>query len=297
MILLSQFFYIKKHYFAWNLLTLSYIDCVFLYFIIFHMKKTSILSLLGLAGFLAFSAPTFAQEVEEPADTEDSAIVAEVEEADAAVAEDLSDEVVADTEEAADEEAEDFFKNNPEAVAELNAIGDEFLNGLELTDEERAEIEASFESPEDRAAAVFGLWAIFAGAGLIYVIIALIWLILLVIALWKAFTKAGEAGWKAIIPFYNIYIMYKIAGYKNWFWYTLIIAIVGGLIAGFVPNYSSYISGATSIITWIMSIIVYFNFARKYGWGVFTSILFVLFTGICLLFLGFGGCKYQGKEA
>jgi hypothetical protein len=110
------------------------------------MKKTSILSLLGLAGFLAFSAPTFAQEVEEAADVEDTAIVAEVDDADAAVAE-----------EAADLDAEELFKDDPEAVEKLNALGDEILDGFELTDDQRAEIEASFESPEERAAVIAGL--------------------------------------------------------------------------------------------------------------------------------------------
>jgi hypothetical protein len=91
--------------------------------------------------------------------------------------------------------------------------------------------------------------------------------------------------------------MFKIAGYKNWFWYTIIIAVIGAIVAQIVPEYANYATGIASIITGIMAIIVNFQFARKYGWGVFTSILFVIFTGICLLFLGFGGCKYQGKEA
>ena len=28
---------------------------------------------------------------------------------------------------------------------------------------------------------------------------------------WKIFTKAGQAGWKSLIPFYNIYIQLQIA--------------------------------------------------------------------------------------
>lgn len=34
--------------------------------------------------------------------------------------------------------------------------------------------------------------------------------ILVIVAMWKIFQKAGEPGWKAIIPFYNSYTMYKI---------------------------------------------------------------------------------------
>ena len=37
------------------------------------------------------------------------------------------------------------------------------------------------------------------------VILAVGWYVLLAIAYWKIFEKAGEPGWKALIPFYNTY--------------------------------------------------------------------------------------------
>lgn len=253
------------------------------------MKKTSILSLLWLAGFFAFSAPIFAQETEEVADIEDAAIVVDAPEDVAAVEE---------AEDVADTSFEDSIKNDPEAVAQLNDAMDQFLGELDLSEEDRAEFEANFESPEDRAVVTAIFWTILAGASLVYLLIALIWTILLIIALWKAFTKAGEAGWKAIIPIYNAYIMYKIAGYKNWFWYVLILAFIGGWVSAIQNEYAGIASGILLLIAWIMGIIVSFKFARKYNWGVFTSILFVVFagTGIPLLCLGFGPWKYQGKE-
>ena len=48
-------------------------------------------------------------------------------------------------------------------------------------------------------------------------IVSLIIAILTIIGLWKVFEKAGEAGWKAIIPVYNAYILFKIA--EKSFWY------------------------------------------------------------------------------
>ena len=36
--------------------------------------------------------------------------------------------------------------------------------------------------------------------------------ILGIIAMWKIFVKAGEPGWAAIVPFYNIYTLFKITG-------------------------------------------------------------------------------------
>ena len=36
-----------------------------------------------------------------------------------------------------------------------------------------------------------------------YSIVGFVWWLLHVVAAWRIFTKAGEAGWKSIIPIYN----------------------------------------------------------------------------------------------
>ena len=78
-----------------------------------------------------------------------------------------------------------------------------------------------------------GITGLFAGIGVAGIVVSIIWCVLIIIAMWKIFEKAGEAGWKSIIPIYNVYIMYKIVGMKNWFWYTLIAVFVLCLAAGF----------------------------------------------------------------
>ena len=45
--------------------------------------------------------------------------------------------------------------------------------------------------------------------------------ILTIIAMWKIFSKAGIAGWKALIPFYNGYLQYKLAWKGSIFWLFL----------------------------------------------------------------------------
>jgi hypothetical protein len=45
--------------------------------------------------------------------------------------------------------------------------------------------------------------------------------LIIVIAKWIIFKKANEKWWKAIIPIYNDYILFKIAWHKNWFWWIL----------------------------------------------------------------------------
>ena len=41
------------------------------------------------------------------------------------------------------------------------------------------------------------------------------WYILQVVAYWQIFEKAGEPGWKAIIPCYNTYTQYKFTWNAN----------------------------------------------------------------------------------
>jgi len=41
-------------------------------------------------------------------------------------------------------------------------------------------------------------------------IISLVFMILQIVSKWKIFSKAGEHGWAALIPFYSTYVLYKI---------------------------------------------------------------------------------------
>lgn len=56
-------------------------------------------------------------------------------------------------------------------------------------------------------------------------VLRLIFAVLTIIGLWNMFNKAGEPGWGAIIPYYNTYLLYKIADMKKMFWLFLITSI------------------------------------------------------------------------
>ena len=43
-----------------------------------------------------------------------------------------------------------------------------------------------------------------------YGIILLLITIAQIVAMWKVYSKAGEAGWKSLIPIYNIIVYFKI---------------------------------------------------------------------------------------
>ena len=53
------------------------------------------------------------------------------------------------------------------------------------------------------------------------VFLTLIMYVFVAVGLWKMFEKAGEPGWKAIIPVYNFYVLFKLSWNTLWFWVSL----------------------------------------------------------------------------
>lgn len=62
--------------------------------------------------------------------------------------------------------------------------------------------------------------------------------VFMIVCNWKIFTKAGQDGWKSLIPFYNLYTQCEFTfGNGLWFlaYFVSIVPIVGG-IAAFLFN-------------------------------------------------------------
>ena len=103
-------------------------------------------------------------------------------------------------------------------------------------------------------------------------IVSLLICLLVIIGLWKVFTKAGQPGWMAIIPILNLYILCKVAGRPGWWLLLMLIPIV-------------------NFIIWI---IVSLDVAKNFGKGVGFGIGIVFLSFIFLPILGFGDAHYQG---
>ena len=83
------------------------------------------------------------------------------------------------------------------------------------------------------------------GAYVFLLIVASPFLILCAVGTWRLFQKAGEEGWKALIPFYSSYIMLKISGRPGWWLVWLFLPgaswIVGvGIIIDFIKCYGKF---------------------------------------------------------
>jgi hypothetical protein len=56
----------------------------------------------------------------------------------------------------------------------------------------------------------------------------------MVVAYWRVFVKAGEPGWKAIIPIYNIVIAFKIAGISAYWALLFLVPLVNFFVAAYL---------------------------------------------------------------
>lgn len=110
-------------------------------------------------------------------------------------------------------------------------------------------------------------------------IIAIAFYVVYVIALAKLFKKAGEDGWKAIIPFYNVFVLIQIAG-LNW-WYFL-IAISGTICTIAKIDGLNYICNLAGMA---VNFFAFYNIAKKMkqqpvGYGVAGALVAPIITMI-----------------
>ena len=106
----------------------------------------------------------------------------------------------------------------------------------------------------------------------------IIWLaiyVLLVAGWWMIFTKAGEDGWKALIPIWNVLVLLKIVG-REWWWIILMI----------IP-----------IVGFVIWIIVALDLAKSFGRGTGFAIGLIIFPFIWSLVLRIRGDTYRGPAA
>jgi hypothetical protein len=105
-------------------------------------------------------------------------------------------------------------------------------------------------------------------------VVALALYALVIAGWWKIFEKAGEEGWKAIVPIWNVIVLLRIVG-REWWWVLLaLIPLVGFVI-------------------WI---IVALDLAKRFGRGTGFATGLVFLPFVFALILGFGSATYRGAQ-
>lgn len=121
---------------------------------------------------------------------------------------------------------------------------------------------------EDMSSALLTTW-----------IVALIVIIIMdVISNWRLFEKAGYKGWKALIPIYNIVILFKIANVNPNYVILLFIPIIN-IIA--IP---------------VLLVKVYGNISRAFGKSDYYILGLVFLNTLFTVLLSFGNSEYSSKK-
>ncbi len=122
--------------------------------------------------------------------------------------------------------------------------------------------------------------------------IVVVWGILTIIAFWKVFAKAGESGWKSLIPYYNAYILFKISWKPVMFWAYLALSVVLMLTTASVP----VLAGLCSVALFVLYVIAMIQLAKSFGKGVGFGVGLILLNTIFIMILAFGSAKYVGPN-
>ena len=119
---------------------------------------------------------------------------------------------------------------------------------------------------------------------------------------WFIFVKAGQKGWKALIPFYSDYITYKIAWDGRIYLATLIASIAStvlGSVFGLIHPalgmvFSIILSTVATAAKAIADLILNFKLARAFGKSDYFFVGLYFLNNVFTAILAFGECEYQG---
>ena len=103
------------------------------------------------------------------------------------------------------------------------------------------------------------------------IVIVVVVIVFALVTMWKLFVKAGRPGWACLIPYYNVYIMIKIAG-KPGYWLALML----------IP-----------FVNIVLEIMVLAGIANKFGKGGGFAVGLIFLPFIFFPILAFGSATYH----
>lgn len=96
--------------------------------------------------------------------------------------------------------------------------------------------------------------------------------LLTIVSFWRIYSKAGEAGWKCLIPIYGAVVLQRILGRPGW-WVLLLL----------VP-----------VVNLVISLVECADLARVFGKGIGFALGLIFLGPLFLMVLAFGPAQYVG---
>lgn len=123
----------------------------------------------------------------------------------------------------------------------------------------------------------------------------IVWYFISAIGYRKMFLKAGEAGWKAFIPYYNNYIRFKFAWNIGPFWPFLVSLLLFQCVSSSNSLPLQLVTLVSGIIFIVFSMKLDIRVAKSFGKTAKWGVLLFFFPFIVSLILGFGKAEYIGN--
>lgn len=114
---------------------------------------------------------------------------------------------------------------------------------------------------------------------------------------WKIMGKMGEKSWKALIPIYSEYLIFKHTWSKKAFWVTLATATVFGVAKALAANATALtpamaVTGITGIACIVLAIKAAHKLAKAFGHGTGYTVGLILAEPIFAPIIGFGKSEF-----
>lgn len=106
-----------------------------------------------------------------------------------------------------------------------------------------------------------------------FFVILLVISVLIVISMWVVFEKAGELGWKSLIPFYNMYVLMEISGKPGWWFIVLFVPLLG----------------------FVFYLLAMLSLAERFGRSALFGIGLIFLPMLFYPLLAFGASQYGGR--
>ena len=106
------------------------------------------------------------------------------------------------------------------------------------------------------------------------IVVSIILSLLLLVAEWRLFTKAGKHGWAVLIPIYNVWVLFEIICGRGTAMFRLLI-----------PIYNIYWAIKSDI-----------KLAHAFGKSTGFGVGLIFLSPIFMCILGFGSAQYQGPQ-
>ena len=104
--------------------------------------------------------------------------------------------------------------------------------------------------------------------------VILLFVLVIIASYWKVFEKAGQAGWKSLIPIYNLFVLLQISGSPSWW-----------LLMFFLPVVNIY-----------FLVVMHIRLAEKFGKTPLFGFALCFLGFIFFPILAFGSATYEGEE-